>query len=169
MRNNCEVLNGPETVIREATVEDIAVLLEFEQAIIDTERPFDPTIRTDSNVHYYDLEALIVSPDVEVLVAEIGSEIIGSGYARIDRAEPYLQHRVHSYLGFMFVLPEHRGKGINRMIVNELESWSRSRGVMEMRLEVYAENTAAIRAYEKSGYSGLVIEMRKALRVETQR
>jgi GNAT superfamily N-acetyltransferase len=114
-------------------------------------------------VHYYDIEALIVSPDAKVLVAELGSEIVGSGYARLEVAESYLKHERHSYLGFMFVVPEHRGKGVNRMIMKALEAWSLSQGVTEMQLEVYTANAAALKAYEKSGYDALLLTMRKAL------
>jgi GNAT superfamily N-acetyltransferase len=152
-----------EVMIRPARLTDLDTLLAFEQAIIEAERPFDETIRTGDDVHYYDLSDLIESPDAEVVVAESDSEIIASGYARIEESEKYLKHPRHSYLGFMYVVPEHRGKGINKLIVDSLESWSLSKGVPEMQLEVYAENAAAIRAYEKAGYSGLILQMRKAL------
>ena len=150
--------------VRPATHDDLDILLEFERAIIEAERPFDPTIRSGPNVHYYDLATLISSPDAEVLVAEFDAQIIASGYARIDISESYLKHERHSYLGFMYVVPEHRGKGINGMIVDALEAWSRSRGVTEMRLEVYAVNAAAIKAYEKAGYEPLILTMRKGLK-----
>ena len=149
--------------IRTAKLSDLPVLLTFEQAIIESERPFDETIRSGDDVRYYDLESLISSPDAEVVVAELGPKIIGSGYARIETSDPYLKHREHSYLGFMYVVPEHRGKGINKKIIAALESWSLSKGVTEMQLEVYIENSAAIRAYEKSGYTGLILQMRREL------
>ena len=152
-----------EIIVRPAALTDLDVLYAFEQAIIEAERPFDPTIRTGDDVHYYDLEALVSSADAEVVVAESASRIIGSGYARIENAEPYLRHRRHSYLGFMYVAPEHRGKGVNKKIVEALETWSRSRGVTEMQLEVYVDNSTAISAYEKSGYTGLILQMRKGL------
>ncbi len=149
--------------IRTAKPNDLPVLLTFEQAIIESERPFDETIRSGDDVRYYDLESLISSPDAEVVVAELGPKIIGSGYARIETSDTYLKHREHSYLGFMYVVPEHRGKGINKKIVTALEAWSNSKGVTEMQLEVYVENAAAIRAYEKSGYTGLILQMRREL------
>lgn len=149
--------------IRQATHDDLDLLLEFEQAIIEAERPFDVTLRSGRDVHYYDLAELISSPEAEVLVAEFGSQIIASGYAKIVPSDDYLIHRRHSYLGFMYVVPEHRGKGLIKQIVTALEDWSRSRGVSEMRLEVYEANDAAVRAYEKSGYSGLTLMMRKEL------
>ena len=150
-----------EVLFRPARVTDLNTLLAFEQAIIEAERPFDETIRSGDDVHYYDLRELIESQDAEVVVGVLGSEIIASGYARIEASEKYLKHPRHSYLGFMYVVPEHRGKGINKLIVDTLESWSLSKGVPEMQLEVYAENAAAIRAYEKAGYSGLILQMRK--------
>ena len=152
--------------VRQATIADLPLLLEFEQAIIEAERPFDETIRRGPDVRYYDLEDLISSTDAEVVVAELGSQIIGSGYARIDVSEAYLKHREHSYLGFMYVSPEHRGKGVNKFIVEALEAWSLSKGVSEMQLEVYADNAAAIRAYEKSGYKSLILTMRRGLTEE---
>ena len=152
-----------QVIVRRANRDDLELLLAFEQAMIEAERPFDETIRSGNDVHYYDLEGLIVSPEAEVLVAELGSEIIGSGYARIEAAEQYLDHDKHSYLGFMYVLPEHRGKGVNKLIIESLEAWSLSQGVSEMQLEVYGENVAARKAYEKSGYNALLLTMRKSL------
>lgn len=152
-----------EVKVRKANLAELDQLLEFEQAIIESERPFDETIRDGDDVRYYDLEALITSPDAEVLVAELDSKIIGTGYARIDVSEPYLKHGKHSYLGFMYVVPEYRGNGVNKAIMEKLEAWSMSRGVTEMQLEVYAGNAAALRAYEKSGYDSLLLTMRKSL------
>jgi len=129
--------------------------------LIEAERPFDSSIRGGDDVRYYDLEQLIESADSELVVAETDGVIIGCGYARIENSNAYLKHSRHSYFGFMFVVPEHRGKGINRKIVDELESWSVSKGVTEVKLEVYAGNVGAIKAYEKAGFSGHLVEMRK--------
>ena len=103
---------------------------------------------------------MINSPDIHLVVAVSGDEIIGSGYARIEKAKHYLQHEHHSYLGFMYTEPAHRGKGVNKMIVETLKQWSLSRKITEMRLEVYYLNEAAIRAYEKTGFKKHMIEMR---------
>ena len=152
-----------EIVIRSATPVDLGVLLAFEQAMIEAERPFDDTIRSGSDVRYYDLEGLIASDDAEVVVAKIGDKIVASGYARIESSKAYLIHRHYCYLGFMYVVPEHRGKGMNGRILEVLEAWAASKGIFELRLEVYFENTAAIRAYEKKGYARHVLEMRKSM------
>ncbi len=145
--------------LRPASLADIPVLLQFEQGVVEAERPFDPTLKP-SPIHYYDLEELIRGDDSVVMVAECNGQLVGSGYARIEVSKPYLQHGRHAYLGFMYVDPAYRGRGINQKILEALKSWSLAKGITEMRLEVYQGNTAAIRAYEKAGFQQLLVEMR---------
>ena len=144
---------------RTATLNDMDILLEFEQGVIKAERPFDVTLGADP-ITYYDLEELILSEDACLVVAEIEGEIIGSGYALIKPARHYLNHKFYSYLGFMFTLPDFRGRGVNTKIIERLKQWSDSKGLKEMRLTVYDENYNAIRAYEKAGFKKHIIEMR---------
>lgn len=151
-----------EVVVRQAEVADLDKLLEFEQGVIDAERPFDATLKRE-NTRYYDMAAMIATPHIRVVVAEVDGEIVGSGYARIEESKPYLTHDKHSYMGFMFTVPEYRGKGVNQKIIEALEQWSLAQGVTEVRLEVYIENTSAIRAYEKIGFSGSILKMRKSI------
>jgi len=150
-----------EINVRPASLQDLPTLLRFEQGVIKAERPFDVTLADD--IRYYDMEAMLTTPSVRLVVAEVDGEVIGSGYARIEDAKPYLRHDRHSYMGFMYTVPEHRGKGVNWKIIEALEEWSRSQGVTEMRLEVYIDNLAAVRAYEKVGFAGYVLKMRKGL------
>ena len=93
-----------QPVVRPASKDDLEALLG--------------TIRTGNNVHYYDLEVLIRSADAYAIIAEIEGRIVASGYTRIERSEPYLTHAKHSYLGFMFVMPEYRGRGINKPLLS---------------------------------------------------
>jgi GNAT superfamily N-acetyltransferase len=145
--------------IRKAHRNDLEKLLEFEQGIITAERPFDPTLK-EEKIHYYDIEKMISAPHIEVLVAEIGSELIGSGYARIETAKPYLNHLKYAYLGFMYTDANHRGKGVNAKIIEALKEWCNLQNVFELRLDVYNDNSSAIKAYEKAGFKKHLVNMR---------
>lgn len=147
-------------IIRRADIEDIDLLLQFEQEIVATERPFDSTLK-EGEIHYYDLKELVSAPKTEVVVAVFADEIIGSGYCRIRKAKDYLKHEQYAYIGFMYVKPEHRGKGVSRQILDALEKWTIEQGVTEIRLEVYKDNLPAVRAYEKYGFNPNMLEMRK--------
>lgn len=148
--------------IRTATLDDLDTLLSFEKGIMEFERPIDSTIK-EGDAHYYDLAALVESPDAEVVVAEQNGELIGSGYAHIIESKSYLKHQKHAHLGFMYVKPEHRGKAVNQMIIETLQGWVLSKDVNEFRLEVYHNNASAIKAYEKVGFMPLLLEMRMEL------
>ncbi len=147
-------------IIRPATLSDLDVLLTFEQGVIAAERPFDPTLK-EKDTRYYDISEMIEAPHIHLLVAETEGKLVGSGYARIEESKPYLQHTKHAYLGFMYVLPDFRGKGINGQIINALTTWSRENGITELRLEVYVPNAPAITAYEKFGFKKHMITMRR--------
>ncbi|HVW14371.1 MAG TPA: GNAT family N-acetyltransferase [Mucilaginibacter sp.] len=149
-------------VTRRATLADLDALLDFERGIMEFERPLDSTIK-EGDAHYYDLAALIESPDAEVIVAEQDGELVGSGYAHIVDSKSYLKHQQHAHVGFMYVKPNHRGKGINQVIMEALQRWALSRDITEFRLEVYHNNPSAIRAYEKAGFMPLLLEMRMNL------
>ena len=145
--------------LRPAILSDLQVLLSFEQGIIATERPFDPTLK-QGEIHYYDIGELIMSDQAEVLVVEYNGEVIGSGYAKILPAKDYLDHTQYSYLGFMYVKETHRSKGVNKMILDGLIAWSDSKGIKEIKLQVYDDNEPAMKAYIKSGFKKHLVEMR---------
>ena len=146
-------------IVRKATLDDLPTLLSFEQGVIIAERPFDPTIK-DGNINYYDVSELITNKDSEVFVAEIDHQIVASGYAKIKTDRHYLKHEHQGYLGFMYVSEAHRGKQLNKLIIDALLKWCKARKVLEIRLDVYQDNLSAIQAYEKVGFKKHMINMR---------
>jgi GNAT superfamily N-acetyltransferase len=107
---------------------------------------------------------MITAPHIRVVVAELEGGLIGSGYARIEYAKHYIKHLQYAYLGFMYVVPEHRGKGVNKLVIDALKNWVLGQNITELRLEVYYENAPAIKAYEKFGFSPHMLQMRMGLK-----
>ena len=143
---------------RPALDADLDILLEFEQQVVEAERPYNDAIRK-SDVTYYDLPALLDDPDVSLQVAEIDGRVIGCGYARLESARQALAHDRQATFGFMYVEPEFRGRGVSAKIMESLFEWGRERGVRHFSLSVYAGNRSAIRAYEKAGFEPGLVEM----------
>jgi ribosomal protein S18 acetylase RimI-like enzyme len=152
-------MESSEVLVRPADLKELDTLKQFEQGIVKAERPFDSTLKKGT-ISYYDLEALIKSPDAEVLVAVLDGEIIGSGYAQIKTALPYLDHSLYAHLGFMYVKPEYRRRGVNEKILEALKQWSIAKKLTEIRLDVYVENKLAQKAYEKVGFTPHMLLMR---------
>lgn len=149
--------------LRHATEGDLPALLEFEQGVVTAERPYNPTL-IEGEIHYYNLNSLIDSENAALIVAEDEEDIIASGYALIKNTEKdYYNFDRYAYLGFMYVKPEYRGKGVNKLILDELTNWSKDQGVSEIRLEVYSDNVTAVKAYEKAAFEPLILLMRKKI------
>ncbi|MEJ1239232.1 GNAT family N-acetyltransferase [Chryseolinea sp. T2] len=152
----------PQITIRSATMDDLPTLLEFQQGIVQAERPFDPTLK-DGELQYHDIPSIIASTDSELVVAVADGSLIGCGYGQIRNAKDYLRHVQFCYVGLIFVRPEYRGKGANHLILDALKAWSRARNIFELRLEVYDDNVRAKRAYEKEGFKPHMLLMRTDL------
>ncbi len=50
-----------------------------------------------------------------------------------------------------------------KKIIETLKKWSIAQNITELRLEVYHDNIAAIKAYEKIGFTKHMIQMRMGL------
>lgn len=148
--------------IRAATLQDMPVLLNFEQELIAAERPFDETFKEET-IHYYNIEEMILSKNVELVIAEEDGSAIACGYASILIPKIYFKFNKFAYVGFMYTKPEHRGKGINKLVMENLFSWIRLQGISEVRLDVYSSNIGAIKAYEKVGFKAHLLKMRMSI------
>ena len=144
---------------RAATLDDLQTLLTFEQGVVTAERPFEPTLRP-GNIHYYDLKHLITSDQAHLIVGLVGNEIVCCGYGKIMEAKPFQIIEQYLYIGFMYVSPQFRGQGLSQQILDELQKWSIKQNIKEVRLDVYADNKTAVRAYEKGGFKQHLITMR---------
>lgn len=151
-----------DIMIRSARAADLPVLLGFEQGIVLAERPYDRTLKPDP-ISYYDIGAMMKSPNAEVAVAERNGQLIGSGYAQKKASRHYVSPSFHAYIGFLYVAPEARGKGINKLVLDHLFEWARANDLPEIHLTVYPGNASALRAYEKSGFEPYILEMRMNL------
>ena len=145
--------------LREAKLEDLSTLLEFEKSLIEYERAFTPNLKK-SNFNYYDLKSYIKNPEISVVVAEKENFLIASGYALIRLNKTYKNPSHFVFLGFMYVVPEYRGMGLNKKVLGYLMEWGKKKGYSEFQLDVYAPNQSAIKAYKKAGFDFETITMR---------
>lgn len=151
-----------KVTIRRAVSDDLPVLKEFEQGLIEAERPFSPLLKA-SPVHYYDLLNMLENPALILAVAETEGTLIGCGYAKITDAKAFYTIKKQGYLGMMYISPGYRGRSINHLIINYLTEELKQRGITEVILEVFSSNRPAVKAYEKAGFEPHIMQMRKSI------
>lgn len=149
--------------VRTSTHNDLPILLEFEQGLIDAERPMDPLLKREK-ANYYNLPKMLDDDQIEIAIAELDGKPVGCGYGKIIKAMACFTYEYFCYLGFMYTAPEARRKGVNKAVMEYLYNWSESRDVYEVRLDVYPNNPAAIKSYEKAGMKTGLQMMRVDLR-----
>jgi putative acetyltransferase len=88
----------------------------------------------------------VADPDLTFFIARIDGCGVGCGALR--RLEPRVGE-----IKRMYVLPEFRGRGIARQILEALESRARELGHAEVRLETGIGQPEAIGLYKSAGYS----------------
>jgi GNAT superfamily N-acetyltransferase len=100
------------------------------------------------------IRELISSADAAVLVAEHGEAIVGFAevYVRDDEPSPARVARRHGHLQSMFVVSGQRNLGIGALLLAESESWARSKGAQELRVDIWQFAGDPLGFYESHGY-----------------
>jgi putative acetyltransferase len=124
-------------------------------------------LRTDSdNAEFRGLVALL---DQELRVRDGADHAFFAQYNKLDHIRHtvvYNQDNVPLACGAfkefepgtveikrMFVMPAHRGHGIARLVLQELEQWAKELGYRRCVLETGLRQPEAIRLYEKAHYT----------------
>lgn len=145
--------------IRPATLHDLKTLLKFEQGVIIAERPLDTFLGT-GDLHYYNIPELITAQNTHFVVAVSNQELVACGYVKLEDSKHYHKNSKHGYIGFIFVKPSFRGQKISRLILNNLKEWSNKKDLKELRLDVYSNNSTALKAYKHFGFVKSLVNMK---------
>lgn len=109
-----------------------------------------PLLDKDLRSRYHDLQNtydqhnVIVNVDT-VIIAYADEQPVGCGcFKKFDDSSVEMKR--------MYVVPDHRRKGISSAILNELELWAKENGFQRAVLETGNLQEEAIALYEKLGY-----------------
>ncbi|MEM0117316.1 MAG: ribosomal protein S18-alanine N-acetyltransferase [Conexivisphaerales archaeon] len=106
-----------------------------------------------SDEFYYEL---LESFPEGFIVAQLGEKVVGYIMNRVEFGFSNMKSLSILRKGHVVsvaVLPEHRGKGLGRVLVEEGLRAAKEKGCREMYLEVRVTNSIAIRLYESLGFS----------------
>jgi putative acetyltransferase len=102
--------------------------------------------------HILDVQALL-APEVDFLVAEGGSRLVGCGAIRRMPGEADTGERAYGEVKRMFVHPAARGQRTGQRILQALEERLKGAGVTLALLETGRDQLEAVRLYERCGYT----------------
>ena len=69
----------------------------------------------------------------------------------------------YSHIFLLYVLPEHRRRGIAKVLMQQAQDWAKLRGDSQIGLQVFPQNQAAINLYLGLGYQIHYLSLMKPL------
>lgn len=84
----------------------------------------------------------------------------------VGNAVDQVQGDRHTHIFMLYVMPEHRRRGIGRALMRYLENWAITRGDRQIGLHVFQSNQTAINLYIQLGYQTQSLWMVKSLHPE---
>ncbi len=72
----------------------------------------------------------------------------------------------HAHIFLLYVVPEHRRRGIGTALMKYVENWATQRGDRQIGLQVFQSNQPALNLYDRLGYQTQSLWMVKSLNIE---
>jgi GNAT superfamily N-acetyltransferase len=139
-------MNRQSLSITPATEEDIPQILAFIQGLAEYEKLSDSCVATEKSLR----ETLFGEHRyAEVLIARLGDTPVG--FVLFFHNYSTFLARPGIYLEDIFVLPEHRGKGVGKALLGRVARIAHDRGCGRLEWSVLDWNNPAIEFYKKLG------------------
>lgn len=155
--------DSPATV-RPATAADLPALGRLGALLVRLHHAFDPQRfidappRTEERYASF-LGSQLATPNVVVLVAARGDDVVGYAYAGIEGADYMALRGPAGAIHDIVVDPAHRGAGVGRMLVDAALAALAALGAPRVVLMTAEPNGAAQRLFERAGFRRTMIEM----------
>jgi len=167
----------PETspvTVRQAAPADLPTIGRLGALLVRLHHDFDPqrfiatTSRTEQLYASF-LGSQLDEPNVVVLVAEGDGEVLGYTYGGVEDYDYMALRGPAGVLYDILVDPEHRGKGVGRMLLDATLAALAARGAPRFVLSTAEQNESAQRLFARAGFRRTMVEMTRELDGDTPR
>ena len=142
--------------VREASSRDLDAVVRLRLALL-REYPDHPVygrLRPDVDARARELFATQLRSTIEVIVlAFMDGEVAGILRCVESLGSPLMEPARYAYVSSVYVLPEQRRRGVLRAMLDYAETWSRARGLDQMRLHNVAGSELAEPAWSALGFT----------------
>lgn len=104
---------------------------------------------------------LLSRKDTLTLVADDNKTVVGYLIAQKQRRPPIYHHTQVAYLSDSFVAESHRGRGLLRQFMAELNKWCMAEGITAVDVQIFEGNKDAQAIYRKLGFHDYRVLLRK--------
>lgn len=168
MSNNTKSVSQTGAIVRRATPADLPGIGRLGALLVEEHYDFDPrrflTATPGTPAGYASfISTQLEDPDKAVLVADDNGDVIGYAYAAVEGYDYMALRGPAGVLQDVIVDPEHRGRGVGRLLINATLEFFRSCDVPRVVLSTAEQNEAAQRLFASMGFRRTMIEMTREL------
>jgi ribosomal protein S18 acetylase RimI-like enzyme len=154
--------------IRPASTADVRTMGRLGAVLVRTHHDFDAArfiAATPQTEHGYGsyLGSQLGNPDIVVLVAEDGGEVLGYTFAGVEGYDYMSLRGPAGVLYDIVVDPAHRGRGVGRALLDATLEELKTRGAPRVVLSTAERNEPAQRLFARAGFRRTMIEMTREL------
>lgn len=151
-------------IVRRATHADLQSIGRLGALLVEEHYDFDPrrflAARPGTPADYASfISTQLEDQDKVVFVADDNGNVIGYAYAAIEGYNYMALRGPAGVLHDVIVYPEHRGRGVGRLLIDATLEFFRSRGMPRVVLLTAERNEAAQRLFANMGFRRTMIEM----------
>jgi GNAT superfamily N-acetyltransferase len=142
--------------VRRATIADLDTVIELRIALLREYRdhPIYGRLHPEVEARARPVFAQqIQSPDQAIFLAAHDGRIAGIARCVDSKGSPLLMPDRYCYVTSVYVRPEHRRRGVLSALVEQIEVWSRQRGLMELRLHNSTLTAGTRAAWDQLGFT----------------
>ncbi|MEH2235952.1 GNAT family N-acetyltransferase [Nostoc sp.] len=164
----------PEYIIRRGSTLDQSLLLKFMQRTYQDLFPNEDFSHLEQTVKQY------FSSDTPLWWVNFSSQEHGGDNGENSPSSPsppiaclwvgnainQVHGNRHAHIFILYVVPEHRRRGIGRALMRYVENWAIQRGDRQIGLQVFQSNKPALNLYNQLGYQTQSLWMVKFLSAE---
>lgn len=154
----------PAVVTRPAARDDLPAVGRLGALLVRTYHDFDPqrfiaaTQRTGRSYASF-IGSQLGEPNVVVLVAEPGGEVLGYTYAAVEGYDYMALRGPAGVLHDIVVDPDSRGQGVGRMLLDATLAALEAMGAPRVVFSKAERNESAQRMFARAGFRRTMIEM----------
>jgi ribosomal protein S18 acetylase RimI-like enzyme len=160
--------NTSTVTIRPAAPADLPAIGRLGALLVRMHHDFDPErflAATPQTEHAYAsfLRTQLAEPNVALLIAERGGEVLGYAYAGVEGHDYLALRGPAGVLHDIVVDPAHRGQGVGRMLLEATLAALEARRAPQVVLSTAERNESAQRLFARAGFRRTMVEMTREL------